>query len=150
MSEIVEKLMTAQKRAATVRPRVGGFPYLAEALRQAGVLKNRWHLPACQSLYLFEAQAVVLSMEPLLTDPTEVPEYDEAALIRALRSDQAGESTFPEFLKRTWQAGVVCFEVDFIERTVTYEGALGGRYVEAYPPVTLNECPSATTHRCPH
>ena len=139
MSAIVEKLLTAHKRAGEVRPAVGGFPYLAEVLRQAGVVKNVWHLPACRSLYIFEAQAVVMSMEPLLTDPTEVPAYDEAALIRALRSDQAGESTFPEFLERTWQAGVVRFEVDFIERTVTYEGAPGGRYVEAYPPVTLND-----------
>ncbi len=144
MSAIVEKLMTAHKRAEAVRPKVGGFPYLAEVLRQAGVRKNRWHLPACQSLYVFEAQAVVMTMEPLLTEPAEVPAYDEAALVRALRSDQAGESTFPEFLKRTWQAGVVRFEVDLIGRTVTYESALGDRYVETYPPVTLNETGAAS------
>jgi uncharacterized protein YbcV (DUF1398 family) len=28
------------------RPKVGGFPYLAETLRRAGVTRNLWYLPA--------------------------------------------------------------------------------------------------------
>lgn len=36
---------------------VGGFPYLAEILRlrRAGVTRNVWFLPACESLYLTDA-----------------------------------------------------------------------------------------------
>lgn len=47
--------------------------------------------------------------------------------------DQAGESTFPEFLMATWTAGVVRYDVDFVARTCTYLGAGGESYVEAYP-----------------
>ncbi len=35
-----------------IRPKVGGFPYLAEALWRAGVTRNVWSLPSCQSLFL--------------------------------------------------------------------------------------------------
>ena len=36
MSRAIENLEAAQKRALAIRPRVGGFPYLAETLRRAG------------------------------------------------------------------------------------------------------------------
>ena len=35
MSKVIEKLETGQKRAMAIRPKVGGFPYLAEVLRQS-------------------------------------------------------------------------------------------------------------------
>jgi len=50
MSKAIENLEAAQKRALAIRPRVGGFPYLAETLRRAGVTRNLWFLPACQPL----------------------------------------------------------------------------------------------------
>jgi hypothetical protein len=37
MSKATENLQAAQPRAAAGRPKVGGFPYLAETLRRAGV-----------------------------------------------------------------------------------------------------------------
>jgi uncharacterized protein YbcV (DUF1398 family) len=40
MSEAIENLQRALDRAAVIRPKVGGFPYLAETLRQAGVTRN--------------------------------------------------------------------------------------------------------------
>jgi uncharacterized protein YbcV (DUF1398 family) len=54
-----------------------------------------------------------------------------------LRIDQAGQSTFSEFLAASWRAGVVRYEVDFAERTVGYYGCNGEVYVEAYPAVDL-------------
>ena len=50
MSKAIEKLQGALKKAMEMRPKVGGFPYLAETLRSAGVAKNIWFLPACESL----------------------------------------------------------------------------------------------------
>ncbi|HET6247854.1 MAG TPA: hypothetical protein VFE47_09160 [Tepidisphaeraceae bacterium] len=38
MSDAIENLTAAQRRAMAGRPRVGGFPYLAEVLRRAGVV----------------------------------------------------------------------------------------------------------------
>ena len=52
MSKAIENLEAAQRHAMAIRPRVGGFPYLAETLRRAGVTRNFWFLPACQSLFL--------------------------------------------------------------------------------------------------
>jgi uncharacterized protein YbcV (DUF1398 family) len=40
MSNAIENLQAAQKHAMTIRPKVGGFPYLAETLRRAGVTRN--------------------------------------------------------------------------------------------------------------
>jgi uncharacterized protein YbcV (DUF1398 family) len=68
-----------------------------------------------------------------------VPPFDREALIRALRTDQAGESTFPEFLASAWRAGVVQYDVDFELRAVTYYGSDGEEYVEAYPAVAVAE-----------
>jgi uncharacterized protein YbcV (DUF1398 family) len=74
---------------------------------------------------------------PLLTGAADVPRFDREALIRALRTDQAGKSTFPEFLQGAWNAGVVRYEVDFAARTVTYTGCDGDEYVEEYPAVAV-------------
>jgi uncharacterized protein YbcV (DUF1398 family) len=41
-------------------------------------------------------------------------------LVRALREDQAGHTTFPQFLEAAWRAGVVRYDVDFEARTVSY------------------------------
>jgi uncharacterized protein YbcV (DUF1398 family) len=137
MSTAIEKLQAALTRGEAARPKVGGFPYLAEALRGAGVTRNLWSLPACQSLFLTADGPVLIQGQPLVTGFADVPAFDEAALIRALRTDQAGEGTFPEFLDASWRAGVVSYDVDFIGRTVTYYGCNGEKYVEAYPAVEL-------------
>lgn len=134
----MENLQAAMQRAAAIRPRVGGFPYLAEALRSAGVTRNIWSLPAGQSLFLTAAGPVVLQGEPLRSGMVDVPPFDREALIAALRRDQAGESTFPEFLEASWNAGVVRYEVDLAARTVSYFGCHGEEYVEAYPAVVID------------
>ena len=133
MSKSIENLKSAQQRAMAGRPKVGGFPYLAETLRRAGVTRNLWSLPACQSLYLTEEGPVMMQGTPLVVGMVDVPRFDRDALIVALRADQAGESTFPEFLMAAWKAGVVSYDVDFVARNVTYYGAGGESYVESYP-----------------
>jgi uncharacterized protein YbcV (DUF1398 family) len=137
MSSAIEKLQTAQKKAMENKPKVGGFPYLAETLRQAGVLSNTWTLPACQSLYVLEDGPVVFQGTPIVSGMADVPAFNETALISAIRADQAGESTFPEFLEATWHAGVIWYTADFIKRTVTYGGIRGETYVESYPAVEI-------------
>lgn len=119
------------------RPKIGGFPYLAETLRQAGVTHNSWVLPACQSLYLTKYGAVVMQGQTLISGSAEVPSFNSEALIRAIQTDQAGESTFPEFLNSTWKAGVVRYEVDFLAREAIYYGCSGEQYVERYPEVNV-------------
>jgi len=62
---------------------------------------------------------------------------DTEALIKALKIDQAGQSSFPEFLKASWKAGVVSYVVDFEKHLVTYYGVLGESYSENYPAVEI-------------
>jgi uncharacterized protein YbcV (DUF1398 family) len=137
MSDAIDNLQAALQRALTDRPAVGGFPYLAETLRRAGVTRNLWFLPACQSLYLTEKGPVVSQGMPLISGTVDVPLFDREALITALRTDQAGKSTFPEFLAAAWQAGVVRYDIDFSKRIVTYYGCRGDEYTEQYPVVEI-------------
>jgi uncharacterized protein YbcV (DUF1398 family) len=133
MSKAIENLQAAQKRAMAGRPKIGGFPYLAETLRRAGVTRNLWFLPACESLYLTKDGPVVIQGTPLVSGIADVPAFNQEALITALRTDQAGNSTFPEFIWASWRAGVVRYDVDFAARTVAYYGCNGEEYIEAYP-----------------
>ena len=137
MSKAIDNLTEALKTAEAIRPRVGGFPYLAEVLRKAGVTRNVWSLPSGQSLFLSEHGPVVMQGQPLVTGAVDVPLFDEEALVRALRVDQAGESTFPEFLEAPWRAGVARYDVDLEARTVAYQSCRGEEYIEAYPAVAV-------------
>jgi uncharacterized protein YbcV (DUF1398 family) len=137
MSKAIENPETAFQRAMAIRPKVGGFPYLAETLRLAGITRNIWFLPACQSLSLTGYGPVVTIGASLASGTVDVPVFDREALIAALRTDQAGNSTFPEFLAASWRAGVVRYDVDFAARTVAYYGCNGEEYIEAYPAVDL-------------
>lgn len=139
MIRITEKLTEAQKYGMSIRPKVGGFPVLAEVLRQAGVQMNRWTLPSCQSVYLMKDGSVVQQGTPLVTGIHEIPPFDKEALITALRTDQEGRSTFPEFLQAAWKAGVIGYDADFALRKVTYYGSTGECYSEEYPAVELKK-----------
>ena len=137
MSKAIENLTAAQKFGMSIRPKVEGFPYLAEALRKAGVTRNLWSLPSCQSIYHTKYGAVVQQGIPLTSGTADVAKFDKDALIHALRLDQTGQSTFAEFLMSSWAAGVVGYDVDLENRKVTYYGTLGESYVEDYPAVDI-------------
>lgn len=137
MSDLITKLTKAQSRAMSLRPKVGGFPVLAEVLRQAGVKVNRWTLPSCQSVYLMQGGNVLQQGTPIVTGLHEIPLFQKEKLIEAIRSNQEGKTTFPEFLMGAWNAGVVGYDVDLIERKVLYYGANGESYIEKYPSVPV-------------
>lgn len=138
MSKAIENLQETMKRAIAGRPKAGGFPYLAECLRRAGVTRNLWSLPACQSLYLTGDGPVLTQGTPLISGTMDVPTFDREALIRALRVDQAGDSIFAEFLEAAWRAGVVRYDVDLTMRRVAYYGCNGEEYIEAYPALEID------------
>ena len=138
MSQAIENLLKAQTYAMSIRPKIGGFPYFAEALRKAGVHQNIWNLPSCQSLYVTRYGPVAIQGTPLIGGPVDIASFDREALIKALRIDQAGQGSFLEFLKASWEAGVVTYTVDFEKRFVIYSGISGESYVEEYLAVELN------------
>ena len=136
MSKAVNNLINAQQSAMSIGSKTS-FPYLAETLRKAGVTRNIWNLPSCQSIYITNYGSVVNQGSSLVNTTVDVPHFDREALIHALRADQSGATTFPEFLKAAWEAGVVNYVVDFEKRQVTYYGVLGESYVENYPAVEI-------------
>jgi uncharacterized protein YbcV (DUF1398 family) len=139
-AEAVVQLERALEQAATVRPAVGGFPYFAESLRRSGVHRNRWYVPAALALYETDAGPVVArGQAPAPVEGSAVAAaFDADAVVAALRVDQAGESTFPEFLATIWRAGVFEFDVDLEARTCTYFGVdRREHYVESYLVVEL-------------
>jgi uncharacterized protein YbcV (DUF1398 family) len=92
MSLAIENLQRAQSFAMSHRPKVGGFPFLAEVLRKAGVTRNLWYLPSCQSIYLTKYGPIVSQMPSLVDGLMDIPRFDPEALMKALREDQAGRS----------------------------------------------------------
>lgn len=134
-----ERIAHAYKRAAENRPKVGAYPYLAEALRQAGVLRYVYTLPSGQCIFYANDGKVVNQSEVVATGTLEVPSFDKEEFVKVLRRSQNGETTFPEFLKGSWESGVIRYEADLVARTVTYSGAEGEAYVEGYPAVELPE-----------
>lgn len=139
MTNIIDKLINAQKYAMSIRPAIGGFPVLAEVLRQAGIKSNHWHLPSCQSVYIMEEGNVVQQGTPLINGTHQILPFDKNALIAAFRKDQQGQTTFPEFLEAAWSAGVVSYDVDFLARKVIYHGINGESYCEEYPKVEVQD-----------
>lgn len=87
MTKLTDKLINAQKQAMEILPMTGGFPILAEILRQAGVQKNHWSLPSCQSVYQMGEGAVVQQENPLISGTHEIPKFNREALITAIRKD---------------------------------------------------------------
>jgi uncharacterized protein YbcV (DUF1398 family) len=139
MSSPVETIVEAQSRAARIRPRVGGFPHLAEVLRQAGVERIHCNVPAMSTVNVTAGGDVVQQGTPQVSGTVAIAPFDEGALITALRTDQAGASTYPEFMAAVWRVGVVTYDIDLAGRTCTYRSAAGAQYVEQYPAVRLAE-----------
>ena len=139
MPTSVQQLEAAQQTAIAIRPKVGGFPVLAAVLRHAGVRRNEWTLPAAPSVYHTELGPVVQFGTPVASGTQAVPPFDRAAIIQALRTNQEGQSTFPEFLVSSFQAGIIRYVVDFDARTVTYYGIDGDFYVESYPDIPIDD-----------
>jgi uncharacterized protein YbcV (DUF1398 family) len=137
MTTIMETINAANSSAAAIRPKVGGFPYLAEVLRQAGVTNYFFDVPSMTVVYATPEGDVLKPGRFIRRDETLVPPFDASALVAALQTDQRGESTFPEFVEASFLAGVLRFEVDTAARTCTYLGAHGEQYIEEYAAVEL-------------
>ncbi len=86
MKDLKDKLIEAQKYAISIRPKVGGFPVFAEALRQAGVEFNRWSLPSCQSIYVMKDGCIVQQGTPLVTGTNNIPVFNLKDLLTAIQT----------------------------------------------------------------
>ncbi|WP_133056409.1 hypothetical protein [Mycobacterium decipiens] len=83
MSDAIDNLEAARNRAASIRPKVGGFAYLAETLRRAGVTGYQHVVPAATGLYLTDAGPVVTQASPIVDGIAEVAPWNRDAVIAA-------------------------------------------------------------------
>ncbi|MBY0273838.1 DUF1398 family protein [Candidatus Binatia bacterium] len=135
---LVADLVAAREHGMRIRPAVGGFPYLAEAFRRAGVERLDFVVPSATTVYTTDRGEVVEQGEVLVSGTSAIAPFDERALVAALRADQEGRATFPDFVAASWRAGVLSWTVDLVARTCTYRSARGDRtYVESYPAVDI-------------
>lgn len=136
--DLVADVAAARDHGMRIRPAVGGFPYLAEAFRRAGVERLDFVVPSATTVYTTGRGEVVEQGDVLVSGTSVIAPFDEQALVTALRADQEGRATFPEFVAAAWRAGVLSWTVDLVSRTCTYRSARGDRtYVESYPAVDL-------------
>jgi uncharacterized protein YbcV (DUF1398 family) len=139
MKSTKERIADAYKWAMANLPKVGGYPYLAEALKQAGVMRYVYSLPSGQCIFYASDGKVANQSNVIASGMLEVPAFNKDAFIQVLRKSQNGDITFPEFLKGSWENGVVHYEADLLARKVTYSGADGETYVEDYRAVDLKK-----------
>jgi uncharacterized protein YbcV (DUF1398 family) len=80
---------------------------------------------------------------PVVTVGAPLESGTVEVLIAALRTDQAGNSAFPQFLASSWHAGVVRSDGDFAVRNVAYCGCDGARMSRTIRPSMLNQSTGA-------
>jgi uncharacterized protein YbcV (DUF1398 family) len=137
----VRLVANAKARGMDQRPRVGGFPYLAEALRQASIHTVHCDVAPRTTTYRTPSGVVVDLHAPLTAGLAELAVFDRDAVIIAIRDDQRGESTYDEFMNAIWQAGVLTYDIDLTAHTCTYCGAdpTTDAYCERYSAVSLRD-----------
>jgi len=138
---LIDSISSAQARAAAIRPEAGGFPYLAEGLRLAGVTRIEVTVPSWTTVITTPAGSILQQGEPMVAGDVEVPPFDRHGFVEALQADQTGQITYPMWMEATWASGVVWYAVDLDARTCTYRSPAGDTYVEEYAAVDIIHTP---------
>lgn len=94
MPTIIEAI-DAAARGAAARAKIGGFPYVAESLRAAGVTKYLFDVPSTTVVYVTDEGAVLRPGQVIRTEQTVVHSFDSDGLVAAIRIDQRGAEHLP-------------------------------------------------------
>jgi Protein of unknown function (DUF1398) len=138
MSKAIENLETAFQRAMAIRLKVGGSRTWPRPCDWQALRAISGSFARMSELVFDGIWAGRDDWYSLASGAVDVPVFNREALIAALRTDHAGNSTFPEFLAASRRAGVVRYDVDFAARTVAYYGVNGEEHIEAYPAVEVD------------
>lgn len=109
------------------------FPDAVVQLTEAGVVRYVVDLVRFErTLYGSDDETLQddIALDPMLE---VAPHFSEAGVKTALKTVQAGKSSYPEFLQQIMEAGVACYSVYINGRKVIYTGRDGDELVEPFP-----------------
>ncbi len=108
------------------------FPQVVQALLEAGVESYLVDFAAAQKThYLADGTTVTM---PMILEPGPIaPEFDDGALVAAIRGAQADTVRYPDFVKRSTAAGVIGYWAFLSGRKVIYFGRKGEQHIEEFP-----------------
>ena len=91
---ISKNIQRAMLKANHVGAESKGFPYLAECLRQEGIVNNIWHLPSGDSFYFSDTVTLVNPGNPLIGRVGLCPDFDQIALVKNILANQSDKISF--------------------------------------------------------
>ena len=112
---------------------VNDYPVAVEMMLAAGI--KRYHTDVKTHTIVYSAddadhtkagEAPVPADEPAVT-------YDKARMKAADAAFARGDTDYTGFLRGLWHAGVVAYDVDLVERTITFRGSQGETRVVNVP-----------------
>ncbi|HEX4038117.1 MAG TPA: DUF1398 family protein [Acidobacteriaceae bacterium] len=108
------------------------FPQVVQKLLAIGVESYFVDFAAGQKTHhLVDGTVAVV---PMILDAGSIAvEFDQAALVAAIRGAQAGTVRYPEFVKRATDAGVIGYWAFLTGKRVIYFGRKGEQHVEEFP-----------------
>jgi uncharacterized protein YbcV (DUF1398 family) len=109
------------------------YPDLATKLLAAGVLS--YTVDTSSGLIIYRVDGGLIHLGGHASEPLSIARnFDEALTIKAIRDNQQGKTTYPEFMQGIADAGVRFYEASLKTEkpNVTYIG-IGGSYEEDIP-----------------
>ena len=111
-----------------------GYPEAVRFLIEGGV--KRYHTDVATRTIVYSSDAASysdLGVAPAHTTPEDAGGFDGSGVEAAFTAVEQGRSDYSGFLGAIWAAGVVEYDVDLVERRITYRGRHGETYVQRIP-----------------
>jgi len=108
------------------------FPDIVKTLITEGV--ESYHVDLIQNHKIFYMPSGETFTESFdFSGPSAASDFDQAAVVAALRATQARKIGYPEFLRQILAAGCTGYTVYLTGRKAVYFGRKGDFYVENFP-----------------
>lgn len=110
------------------------YPQFVELLSEAGVRTYHVDVPSHTVIYRNGEETHTEHGQPVVSEDARTPApFDDSGVKAAIAGNQQGKGDYLTFLRQIWASGVVEYDVDLGERTVSYRGVAGEAYVESIP-----------------
>ena len=125
--------MTPSEKIQAAYASAKNYPDLAAKLLAAGVLS--YTVDTSSSLIIYRFDGGLIHLGGHASEPLSIARiFDEVLTIKAIRDNQQGKTTYPQFMQGIAEAGVRFYEASLktAQPKVTYIG-IGGFYEEDIP-----------------